>query len=219
MSGLQQLDSIDYSQVRDIVGYLKNHPVENTKYRTNIAPIARSQTYGIVQRRSLPPDLSRSSWRHPQLFKMLLDFAEKNVQIPFTSIQVNDNVVCARHKDKNNKGLSYIVAFSDETGFEGGKLWCENQSYDINLRPLLFDGSMMLHGTEPFRGVRYSIVFHTILPKSWFVHLVPPLNTFSVVEHNGRKKVFDKRTNSYYWGTNGLPHPLKNRVRPSAKSS
>lgn len=126
---------------------------------------------------------------------------------------MNDSVVCARHKDKGNVGLSYIVAFSDEHGFEGGQLWCENQIYNINLTPLLFDGSQKLHGTEVFRGVRYSIVYHTQSPKPSYIPFTPTLSVFSVVEHDGRLKIHDKRNNSYYFGNQGLDHPLKGRKK------
>jgi len=215
-SGIVLLDPIDFSELMAIAEYLKAHPIQNTRYRTNVSPLCRSQTFGIVQRRSLHPDISRNTWKHPYLFHLLSEFAKKHVHIPFTSVQVNDSVVCARHKDKGNTGLSYIVAFSNsaEDTFTGGDLWVNQKTYNINLRPLLFDGSTLLHGTEPFEGTRYSIVFHTIKPKDAFAPLMPSLSCYqSFQDGSGKWKIRDIRNGNIYWGSHGLPHPLKNRKK------
>jgi len=209
---LRHLESIDYSELREISEYLLKHPVEKTIYRKNVADVARSQTYGIVNRRCLPPDLSRTSWRNPSLYKMLMNYAKKNVKIPFTSIQVNDNVVCAKHKDKGNVGTSYIVAFGDYTG---GELNVEGTLYDIRYKPLLFDGSKQLHGTEPYVGSRYSIVFFTIQPKPSYIGSMPSLEVFSVVDDDNVLKIKDSRNGSLYYGSNGLPHPLRKHSSPA----
>ena len=206
---IQQLESIDTSELKEIYDYLLIHPVEKTTYRKSIAPVARSQTYGLVQRRCLPPDLSRTSWKNPPLYKMLMDYAKKNVTVPFTSIQVNDNVVCAKHKDKGNVGLSYIVAFGDYTG---GELNVEGTLYDIRYKPLLFDGSKMLHGTQPYTGSRFSIVFFTIQPRPSYKDAMPSLSFFSIVEDKKRLKIKDSRNGALYYGSNGLPHPLKKSI-------
>jgi hypothetical protein len=194
----------------EIENYLKLHRVENTRYRPSVAEVARSQTYGIVARRCLPPDLSRTSWKHPALYKMLMDYAKKNVTVPFTSIQVNDNLTCAKHYDKGNVGLSYIVAFGDYTG---GELNIEGTLHDIRHKPLLFDGSKQLHGTEVYVGSRYSLVFFTIQPRPSYKDAMPSLDVFSVVEDNGRLKIRDGRNGALYFGSQGLPHPLR-KVHP-----
>jgi len=220
MSGIVSLDPIDFSEVMAIADYLKTYPIQNTRYRTNVSPLCRSQTFGIVQRRSLHPDISRNTWKHPYLFRLLCEFAKKHVPVPFTSVQVNDSVVCAKHKDKGNTGLSYIVAFSKsaEDTFTGGDLsiteGAKENKYNINLRPLLFDGSSLLHGTEPFEGTRYSIVFHTIKPKDAFASFMPSLSSYEAFhDSSGKWKIRDIRNGNVYWGSHGLPHPLKNRKK------
>lgn len=197
------------SELSEILEYLKSHRVEVTKYRPTVAAEARSQTYGIVSRRSLAPDLSRSSWKNPKLFKLLLEYAAKHVAVPFTSIQVNDTLKCAKHFDRGNIGLSYIIAFGDYTG---GELDIEGTLHDIKGKPLLFNGAEKLHGTEPFEGQRYSLVFHTINPKPSFRDF-PQLSVYEVIADSETLKVRDKRNGALYWGSNGLAHPLKGRVK------
>jgi hypothetical protein len=46
---------------------------------------------------------------------LLLDFADKYVDISFNAITVNQNFKADKHKDKNNVGPSYLVAFGDYT--------------------------------------------------------------------------------------------------------
>lgn len=211
MSEVNQLLKVNYSEFSDIVSELKRLPIEINKYRDKVG-LGRSQCFGIVSKRSAHPDISRQSWRRPFLHHLLMEYASKYVPIPFTSIQVNQDMICEEHKDRGNVGLSYIVAFSDENGFEGGNLWVEGFSYDINCSPLLFDGSMMRHKTEPFRGTRYSIVYHTLLPRPSYTLTTPPLKDYEVVIHEGVWKIKCK-DGKYLWGKNGLPHPLRGRKK------
>jgi len=202
------LDKIDESELKDIQEYIQKHPIENNRYRPNVG-LGRSQTWGIVSKRSMPPDLSRNSWRHARLHFLLMEFAKKHVKIPFTSIQVNENLQCAEHMDKNNIGLSYIIAFGE---FEGGELTVDNYKHNIKYRPLLFDGSKQLHKTECFRGNRYSIVFHTIKVKEgWGV--TKSLNDYEAIQQENKwvikcsdGKILTKKV--------GLPHTLQGRKKP-----
>lgn len=210
---LQQLDPVAPSEFQEIINELKRQPLEINKYRDNVG-IGRSQCFGIVSRRSMCPDISRNSWRRAKLHHLLMEYAKKHVQIPFTSIQVNQNMNCSEHLDRGNQGLSYIVGFGEYP--EGGGLWVENYSYNIRYHPLLFDGSQMRHKTEVWRGDRYTIVFHTVKPKPSYVALMPPLSnyeTFSDTEDRGRWKIKNRLTGAVYWGNNGLPHPLKGRKK------
>jgi hypothetical protein len=153
-----QLDAVPTKEFDPILEYLKEHPVPKTKFRVKVGE-GRSVTYGIVGRRCLAPDLSRSSCLNVELFRLLVDFAKKYVPVPYTSIQVNQNYNCKPHRDIHNCGTSYIVAFGEYTG---GRLVIEGKSFDVQYRPVLFDGSKLLHSTTPFEGNRVSIVYHTI---------------------------------------------------------
>ena len=88
-----QLLPIDPIELQDIQRYIEDHPVELNKYRVRVG-VGRSQTWGIVSKRSEKPDLSRQSWKHPYLHFLLMNFAKKHIQIPFSSIQVNQGFNC-----------------------------------------------------------------------------------------------------------------------------
>lgn len=101
----------------------------------------------------------------PRLWKILLAFAESFVTVEWDAIQVNDNYQSAPHKDKGNCGVSYIVGFGP---YEGGELTVDAISYDIRHRGHLFNGSELLHSTQPWTGSRYSLVFFKIeWPTKW----------------------------------------------------
>ena len=190
---------------QDIIQELTRRPLETNKYR-NKAGEGRSQAFGLVNRRSLPADYSRLCWLRPYLYKLLLEFAVKYVKIPFTSITVNQNYKAAAHRDKGNKGDSFLVAFGDYTGgrlkvLEGGLAG----EHDIRHTPLITDFSKVLHEVEDFQGDRYSLVFYTLDPKEFEGFVMPPEP--SVVQIG--QKYFFKRGEEIIKG--GLPHPLKGR--------
>ena len=206
-----QLSQIDKSEFKDIITELERSPIENNKYRTNVG-LGRSQCFGIVSKRSAHPDLSRQSWQRPYLHHLLIEYAKKHVNISFTSIQVNQNMLCEEHLDRGNIGVSYIVGFGEYP--EGGNLWVDGYSHNIRHHPLLFDGSQMRHKTEIWRGQRFSLVFHTLLPRPSFVALTPPLSRYEAfLDTDGKWKIRDKITNMLFWGSNGLPHALKGRIK------
>jgi hypothetical protein len=106
-----------------------------------------------------------SQWnkKFPNLYRLLKKFiAETHPDFKYTTIQVNKNLECLPHIDKNNVGDSYIIALGD---FIGGELTIEGQNYNIRNRWKRFDGRKA-HWVEPFEGERYSLVFftHTFKP-------------------------------------------------------
>lgn len=183
----------------EILKELDRRPISINKYRLK-SGIGRSQCFGIVNKRCLPPDYSRQCWLRPYLYKLLLDFADKYVTIPFTSITVNQNYKAAAHRDKGNKGESFLVAFGDFTGGNLKILEGEMKGeYDVRT-PLITDFSKVLHEVQDFQGDRFSLVFYTldtdlVLPKP------------SVVFQDG--KYFFKRGDEII---TGMPHPLKLRA-------
>jgi hypothetical protein len=183
-----------------IIDELVRQPIPTNNYR-NKSGSGRSQAFGVVARRCLAPDYSRMSWQRAYLYKLLLDFGQKHVSIPFTSITVNQNYKAAPHKDKGNVGESYLVAFGN---FTGGEL----QIYDGDLSgchdvrtPLIADFSKILHSVKEFTGTRYSLVYYTAKKSEG---LPPPS-----VELLGGKWVFRRGTEIVY----GLPHPLRGRKK------
>jgi len=201
---------ISSSEFAGIIKELESRPLDVNKYRLNVG-LGRSQCFGIVGKRSMPPDVSRQSWRNPRLHHLLMLFAAKYIKIPFTSIQVNQNMTCSAHRDKGNTGMSAIVAFGN---YSGGDLVVEGKSHDINRKILLFDGSKEEHYTAPFTGDRYSIVFHTIAPQEKWGNRVPAISEYEPVVHDGRWKLRRVSDGKMFWGIkHGLPHPLLGFVR------
>jgi len=181
---VQVLDAVPESEFKHMLEYLAEHSVPRTKYRVKVGE-GRSATYGIVGRRCLAPDISRHTCLNVEFFAMLLDFARKYVPISFTSIQVNQSYNCNMHYDLHNEGLSYIVAFGQ---YEGGRLKVLDKSYNIQYRPILFDGSKLLHGTTPFEGTRISIVYHTIAPSKRFP-MIQKLSDYECIVDGGVHKI------------------------------
>jgi len=79
------------------------------------------------------------------------------VPIPWNAVQINKNLVCPPHKDKNNIGESYILSFGDYTG---GELVIEGVAHDTRTG-LLFNGYEKEHWNNPIVGTKYSVIFFT----------------------------------------------------------
>jgi hypothetical protein len=191
----------------DIQKELLRRPLPMNLYRKKVAD-GRSNVFGVVNRRSLPCDYSRLCWGRPYLYKLLLDFAEQYVKIPWTSITVNENYLAGPHQDRHNIGDSLLVGFGDYTGGEL-KVHTENHPlsglHDIKFKPLVMNFTEHTHSVLPFTGNRFSLVFYTI--DSFKLTPLPPAS----VKIEGEKYVFyrgDERI------SDGLPHPLKNRKKP-----
>ena len=106
---------------------------------------------------------SRFNKKYKQLYKVLRDLIKHHdPEFKYTTIQVNKNVFCAPHVDKNNVGPSYVIALGD---FTGGHIVVEGREKDIRNTFLKFDGTKG-HWITPFKGTRYSIVYfqHTFKP-------------------------------------------------------
>ena len=78
----------------------------------------------------------------------------------FTSVQINRGTAgddaANLHKDRNNRGLSWIVGLGD---YERGELWTHNDGIvDIRHNWHRFDGTAF-HAALPYRGLRYSLVY------------------------------------------------------------
>jgi hypothetical protein len=158
----------------EIIEELERRPLSVNKYRVKTGE-GRSQAFGIVGRRNLPPDYSRQCWKRPELYKMLLDFAEKYVDISYNAITLNQNYKTLPHKDKHNIGDSYLVSFGD---FLGGDLIIHNDDIleyvNIKHKPMKADFSKILHSTDSFEGNRYSLVFYQFYLPNKPVNLPSP---------------------------------------------
>jgi hypothetical protein len=162
----------------------------------------------------MAPDLSRQSWMDPKMHWLLMRFALDHVPIPFTSIQVNENYKCSEHRDVHNEGLSYIVGFGQYTG--GDLMFPETKErFNIRHRPLLFNGSTILHSTDDWTGCRYSLVYHTLVSPPKFP-MVRVLSDYEALLLRGEwvvQMTIPGQEIRYLKKGHGLDHPLKGRKK------
>ena len=122
-------------------------------HRRFIFGITRARFHGTV-------GLSRHSTMYSTLYKLIDDFGKKYIPIEFNAIHVNHNVVCPRHLDHKNVGVSAIVSCGNYTGC---KLMIEGVEHDPYYHVILFNGSVQEHwNTDDLVGDRYSLVFYKI---------------------------------------------------------
>ena len=197
-SKAREMEPIPPEAFEPILAELHRRPLPQNPYRLK-AGAGQTQAFGLVNRRCLPPDYSRQCWKRPYLYKLLLDFGQKYVPIPFTSITLNQNYAAAPHRDKGNVGDSFLVAFGS---FKGGELVIHETdlsgTHDICYRPIVANFSKMLHSVRPFEGERFSLVFYTYNLRN---NPAPP--EASVVWSDGRWRF--KRGDDF---CDGLPHPI-----------
>jgi hypothetical protein len=106
---------------------------------------------------------SRYNKKFKVLYELLQNLIKKyDLSSTYTTIQVNKNVMCNPHIDKNNVGPSYGIALGD---FTGGNLVVEGKEYCIKNKFKKFNGTKG-HWITPFQGTRYSIIYftHTFKP-------------------------------------------------------
>ena len=211
---MRELPELDESAFRPLMDHLSKKNIQMNRYRKSVGD-GRSQCFGMVRKRSMAPDLSRQSWLDPQLHYLLMKFAALNVPIPFTSIQVNDSLKCASHKDKHNEGDSYIVGFGPYTGGELILKGDGGGEFNIRHRPLLFNGSEIEHETKDFTGRRWTIVFHTLVSPPKFP-MIRKLSDYEAVFRDDNYVIAWYREGlptMYLSKKNGLPHALKGRKK------
>lgn len=97
--------------------------------------------------------------KYPHIFEELKHVAKQiNPDFNFSSMHINHNLVCPKHKDETNVGKSMLISIGD---YSGCKLMVENICYDTHCRAVLFNGSCLEHwNTNDLVGNKYSIVFY-----------------------------------------------------------
>ena len=201
------MEPVPQEAFSEILQELQRQPLPINKFRRKVG-LGRSNTMGLVNRRSLPPDYSRYCWFRPYLYKLLLDYGHKNVPFPFTSITINENYSAGPHRDKGNQGDSYLVAFGSYTG-GNLKVWEGDLSgsLDICNKPIVMDFTRTLHSVEPWIGNRYSLVYYNLKPDRIPADMPAPsvkLEAGKWIFYRGDTAVTRKKP---------LPHPLRNRIK------
>lgn len=143
---------------------LKRRKIPLSKDRTLVGK-GRTACFGQVKKRVYAPNYSRHCWTRPYLYKLLLEFGEKYITHPFTSVQVNQNYRCKPHKDRGNTGVSTVVSFGD---YDSGGQLCILEGplggdYNIKYSPITVDFTRYKHTVNPWSGGdRISIVYFTM---------------------------------------------------------
>lgn len=87
-----------------------------------------------------------------------------NVDISMNTATINKNFMCSKHKDRNNKSKSVLCGLGDYT--KGETIIYDSSdnphTYNINNKPILFDGKDYYHEVLDFSGNRYSFVSYVI---------------------------------------------------------
>ena len=105
-------------------------------------------------------DMSYYTKRKPDIYEELVHVGKLICPFDFTSIQVNNNLVCPSHKDTNNVGDSILVSFGQ---YEGCNIVIDGNEYDAKYSPIIFNGSELEHYNTPLiAGNKYSLVFFSI---------------------------------------------------------
>lgn len=151
------LPTLEGKRFNDLYDSLKLIKIPKMK-KSNLPPRSKSVAFGYVLKRiGRNFRLSSISLKYFDIY-MDLKALINNIDPDFsyTSIQVNHNVICNPHKDKNNIGRSVIVSLGDYTG---SNLVIEDKIYDTYHQPICFDGSKLTHwNTNDISGDKYSIV-------------------------------------------------------------
>jgi len=149
-------------------GIVQSGPNKGKKIRQRsaiIGRIGRTCTFGYGKTRTKGYCEFVRNARHPDVMKALVEYG--NCVVPtgyfYNTITVNQGVQAKKHVDSLNVGKSIIVSFGPHTG---GKLRVyssetEYEAMDIQDRPLMFNGSLLAHETEPFEGERWSIIYYS----------------------------------------------------------
>ncbi len=164
---LKVLEPIDPSELMELHAMLEaiNFPKKGNKSNRRGFPLNhQSMTLGYTRARFGRKhgnlyDLSYNTNKYLDIYNEILRIGNKYCPFEFTSIQVNKNVVCPKHKDGKNVGESMLVSFGD---YEGCNIVIEDIEFNTNCRPIIFDGANLEHWNTPFEsdsGNKYSLVF------------------------------------------------------------
>lgn len=160
-NGIVVLPKINSSELFELYNMLDNLYIAKKNKNTNRRgfPLGhQATTFGFTRGRFHGRyELGMMSKKYPQIYDELLKIGNIYCPFEFTSIHVNKNVVCPKHRDSQNTGKSMLLSFGD---YQGCNIIIEGEEYDANCQPIIFDGSNLEHwNTDDLEGTKYSLVF------------------------------------------------------------
>ena len=181
------LDTTTLDDIHDEMLALMQHSLPKSRTRTNVVTTQytpRGRQFGAYTTRGMGS--THATWRFPKVVQAIVKIAATRPSgfdsAPFLSAQLNAASSLPIHKDKNNDGRSWLIAFGE---FEGGRLWLESpvgtepppeaaadwqkklrgEYHSVKNRWLCFDPSLY-HCVERVRsGDRRSLALFS--PKNW----------------------------------------------------
>jgi hypothetical protein len=168
-----KLSSLDKEILNDIYEELENVNIPTTfsgknikghyhavKTGTTTQKNARQTCFGQVYYQGKYKK-SKSTIKYRNIMPLFKEFIKSHYPtFKFKSVYVNKNTMCKEHIDNKNIGESLLVGLGPYTG---GKtvLYINNKQkkFHIKTNSLIFNGFKIPHKSEPFKGIRYSLVF------------------------------------------------------------
>ena len=118
----------DLESVQTSVDALLNHRLPKARQRTNVVTndyTPRGRLFGGYTTRG--EGVTIASYRFPQVVSAIHAIASTRhtgfTEEPYLAAQLNAATSLPVHKDKNNEGFTWLIAFGD---FSGGRLWIES---------------------------------------------------------------------------------------------
>lgn len=121
---------------------------------------ARQTVFGITTHKGIKQE-SRYTKKYPHIIPLFKEFIKSHYpNFEFKSVYVNRNTIAKKHLDSKNTGVSLLIGFGNYTNGET-VLYIngEQKQFSIKSHSLIFNGSKIEHKSEPFDGIRYSLVF------------------------------------------------------------
>lgn len=120
---------------------------------------ARQTIFGLSKHRGVTQN-SRYTKKYPHILPLFKKFIQSHYpEFEFNSVYVNRNTISKKHLDSENAGVSLLVGLGNYNGGETVLYNPEEKKFDIKTHSLTFNGSKIAHRSEPFEGIRYSLVF------------------------------------------------------------
>ena len=152
------IDENEFKKLYDLLSRIKVQKKSLTMNRSGFPLGHRAITFGMtIGRKNGIKGISYHSKKYPEIYQEILRIGKLYCPIEFSSIHLNNNVVCPPHRDRKNSGESCLISFGDYTGCN---IVVENVNYDAKHTPIVFDGSKLEHwNTDDLIGNKYSLVF------------------------------------------------------------
>jgi hypothetical protein len=165
---IAEIEKTTIPKIRKSRYYPKGHPKEGKvsvpQRDLIIGDIGRTEVFGFGKTRSGYREFAANK-KHPELLRALVEVG--NAVVPkgwsYSAIQLNVGVKAKKHLDQTNVGFSVIIAMGD---FTDGGLYVYNPDgtgerlIDIKDKPAMFNGAILPHKTQDFKGERYSIIYY-----------------------------------------------------------